>query len=164
MAPSSSGLGRRPLKAEVAGSNPVGATKLLRLRFISAFFLFRGSSTGLSISERGMRLSWVIAEEERIPSIPQARPMPSNVLARLGSPPPFRGPFAVEKLFEHASERQKAPEWLDQNMNAWSRLIMPIASFVARKPVRDRRVRWLPEEGRHRSRHGVKLFWGVSGL
>ena len=27
MAPSSSGLGRRPLKAEVAGSNPVGATK-----------------------------------------------------------------------------------------------------------------------------------------
>ena len=26
-APSSSGLGRRPLKAEVAGSNPVGATK-----------------------------------------------------------------------------------------------------------------------------------------
>ncbi len=26
MAPSSSGLGRRPLKAEVAGSNPVGAT------------------------------------------------------------------------------------------------------------------------------------------
>ncbi len=30
MAPSSSGLGRRPLKAEVAGSNPVGATKNLR--------------------------------------------------------------------------------------------------------------------------------------
>ena len=28
MAPSSSGLGRRPLKAKVAGSNPVGATKL----------------------------------------------------------------------------------------------------------------------------------------
>ena len=27
VAPSSSGLGRRPLKAEVAGSNPVGATK-----------------------------------------------------------------------------------------------------------------------------------------
>ena len=27
MAPSSSGLGRRPLKAEVAGSNPVGATR-----------------------------------------------------------------------------------------------------------------------------------------
>lgn len=26
MAPSSSGLGRRPLKAEIAGSNPVGAT------------------------------------------------------------------------------------------------------------------------------------------
>lgn len=29
VAPSSSGLGRRPLKAEVAGSNPVGATKEL---------------------------------------------------------------------------------------------------------------------------------------
>ena len=29
VAPSSSGLGRRPLKAEVAGSNPVGATKKL---------------------------------------------------------------------------------------------------------------------------------------
>ncbi len=28
VAPSSSGLGRRPLKAEVAGSNPVGATKI----------------------------------------------------------------------------------------------------------------------------------------
>ena len=27
VAPSSSGLGRRPFKAEVAGSNPVGATK-----------------------------------------------------------------------------------------------------------------------------------------
>ena len=41
MAPSSSGLGRRPLKAEVAGSNPVGATKFSRLRFFSAFFVFR---------------------------------------------------------------------------------------------------------------------------
>ena len=30
MAPSSSGLGRRPLKAKVAGSNPVGATKSIR--------------------------------------------------------------------------------------------------------------------------------------
>ena len=29
VAPSSSGLGRRPLKAEVAGSNPVGATNKL---------------------------------------------------------------------------------------------------------------------------------------
>jgi hypothetical protein len=27
-APSSSGLGRSPLKAEIAGSNPAGATKL----------------------------------------------------------------------------------------------------------------------------------------
>ena len=41
MAPSSSGLGRRPLKAEVAGSNPVGATKFSRLRVFSAFFVFR---------------------------------------------------------------------------------------------------------------------------
>ena len=29
VAPSSSGLGRRPLKAEIAGSNPVGATSYL---------------------------------------------------------------------------------------------------------------------------------------
>ena len=41
MAPSSSGLGRRPLKAEVAGSNPVGATKFSRLRVFSAFFCFQ---------------------------------------------------------------------------------------------------------------------------
>ena len=40
VAPSSSGLGRRPLKAEVAGSNPVGATRIPRseLRAL-AFFL-----------------------------------------------------------------------------------------------------------------------------
>ena len=41
MAPSSSGLGRRPLKAKVAGSNPVGATKFSRLRIFSAFFVVR---------------------------------------------------------------------------------------------------------------------------
>ena len=37
MAPSSSGLGRRPLKAKVAGSNPVGATKCSAEAFASAF-------------------------------------------------------------------------------------------------------------------------------
>ena len=39
MAPSSSGLGRRPLKAKVAGSNPVGATKCSAGAFASAFLL-----------------------------------------------------------------------------------------------------------------------------
>ena len=40
VAPSSSGLGRRPLKAEVAGSNPVGATKYPGQSFVLlAFFL-----------------------------------------------------------------------------------------------------------------------------
>ena len=164
MAPSSSGLGRRPLKAEVAGSNPVGATKLPRLRFISAFFLSRGSSTGLSISERGMRSSWVIAEEERIPSIPQARPMPSNVLACLGSPPPFRGPFAVEKLFEHASERQEGLRMAGSEYECVEQAYH--ADHIFRRPQTRKRPACsrLPEEGRHRGRHGVKLFWGVSGL
>lgn len=36
VAPSSSGLGRRPLKAEVAGSNPVGATRNYKVRALSA--------------------------------------------------------------------------------------------------------------------------------
>ena len=40
VAPSSSGLGRRPLKAEVAGSNPVGATKKLQVRSAQAPDLF----------------------------------------------------------------------------------------------------------------------------
>ena len=35
LAPSSSGLGRRPLKAEIAGSNPVGATTKLQPGSIS---------------------------------------------------------------------------------------------------------------------------------
>ena len=39
MAPSSSGLGRRPLKAKVAGSNPVGATTGTAEAFASAFLL-----------------------------------------------------------------------------------------------------------------------------
>ena len=39
VAPSSSGLGRRPLKAKVAGSNPVGATKCAAEAFASAFLL-----------------------------------------------------------------------------------------------------------------------------
>ena len=46
MAPSSSGLGRRPLKAKVAGSNPVGATKLFQATFYAAF-LMAPSSSGL---------------------------------------------------------------------------------------------------------------------
>lgn len=41
VAPSSSGLGRRPLKAEVEGSNPFGATKRLQAGSIaSSLFLF----------------------------------------------------------------------------------------------------------------------------
>ena len=46
MAPSSSGLGRRPLKAKVAGSNPVGATKLTQATCFAAF-LMAPSSSGL---------------------------------------------------------------------------------------------------------------------
>src|SRR6267378_6984243 len=35
VAPSSSGLGRSPLKAETAGSNPAGATKLTQFELVS---------------------------------------------------------------------------------------------------------------------------------
>jgi hypothetical protein len=35
VAPSSSGLGRSPLKAEIAGSNPAGATKLTQFELVS---------------------------------------------------------------------------------------------------------------------------------
>ena len=38
VAPSSSGLGRRPLKAEVAGSNPVGATKTWGQTYLPSHF------------------------------------------------------------------------------------------------------------------------------
>ena len=44
MAPSSSGLGRRPLKAEVAGSNPVGATRYCKAGESRPFFV-AGSGT-----------------------------------------------------------------------------------------------------------------------
>ena len=40
MASSSSGLGRRPLKAEIAGSNPVEATKEFSLHKCAGFFVF----------------------------------------------------------------------------------------------------------------------------
>lgn len=40
VAPSSSGLGRRPLKAEIAGSNPVEATKEFSLHKCAGFFVF----------------------------------------------------------------------------------------------------------------------------
>ena len=40
VAPSSSGLGRRPLKAEVEGSNPFGATKKLQARAFALAFFF----------------------------------------------------------------------------------------------------------------------------
>ena len=44
VAPSSSGLGRRPLKAEVEGSNPFGATKKQQARACAlAFFFPEGS-------------------------------------------------------------------------------------------------------------------------
>ena len=39
MASSSSGLGRRPLKAEIAGSNPVEATRISSLHNLQAFFI-----------------------------------------------------------------------------------------------------------------------------
>ena len=38
MASSSSGLGRRPLKAEIAGSNPVEATKEFSLHKCAGFY------------------------------------------------------------------------------------------------------------------------------
>ncbi len=40
VAPSSSGLGRRPLKAEVEGSNPFGATKKQQARVFALAFFF----------------------------------------------------------------------------------------------------------------------------
>ena len=40
MASSSSGVGRRPLKAEIAGSNPVEATKEFSLHKCAGFFVF----------------------------------------------------------------------------------------------------------------------------
>ena len=40
VAPSSSGLGRRPLKAEVEGSNPFGATKKQQARAFALAFFF----------------------------------------------------------------------------------------------------------------------------
>ncbi len=49
VAPSSSGLGRRPLKAEVAGSNPVGATKKFKAAGLcpAAFFISSELSVAL---------------------------------------------------------------------------------------------------------------------
>lgn len=49
MAPSSSGLGRRPLKAKVAGSNPVGATKCTAEAFASAFFVISDTALLLEL-------------------------------------------------------------------------------------------------------------------
>ena len=49
MAPSSSGLGRRPLKAKVAGSNPVGATKCTAEAFASAFFVISDTAPLLEL-------------------------------------------------------------------------------------------------------------------
>ena len=40
MAWSSSGLGRRPLKAEIGGSNPLQATKLSQVRSFPGLFCF----------------------------------------------------------------------------------------------------------------------------
>ena len=58
VAPSSSGLGRRPLKAEVAGSNPVGATKSPRHPLGGVFGFGRSSAPGedrrIALSEYGV--------------------------------------------------------------------------------------------------------------
>ena len=53
MASSSSGLGRRPLKAEIAGSNPVEATRIPNPH-VNAGFLFYPQS--LPIKELGYEI------------------------------------------------------------------------------------------------------------
>ena len=57
MAPSSSGLGRRPLKAKVAGSNPVGATKCTAEAFASAFFVISDTALLLDMVNHRVKIA-----------------------------------------------------------------------------------------------------------
>ena len=52
VAPSSSGLGRRPLKAEVAGSNPVGATRNPRSAHYVAGLFLTGDASQVLVKDR----------------------------------------------------------------------------------------------------------------
>ena len=65
MAPSSSGLGRRPLKAEVAGSNPVGATRTFRAALGAALFVvhsWNGEDLGPLLTGEGQQGLLVVGQ------------------------------------------------------------------------------------------------------
>ena len=100
VAPSSSGLGRRPLKAEVAGSNPVGATRTLQAG--------SGFASGLSFSPSSASRGKAFAFAQRLRASSAGSSDSAARSSNLSSNP-MAACMALQKgLFPEAPQRHSA--------------------------------------------------------